>query len=557
MPKIIWDSSQAISYKSTDDLARSLLLKRGFDNTEAEAFLQPSYDSLTDPFVIPNMNKAIKRINEAVLNNQKIVIYGDYDIDGLSSSALMKDAFSMMGMDVDLYIPDRFEEGYGLNSKAIEKLKEAGYDLVITVDCGTTAHEQLELAKKIGLDVVVTDHHESDGDAPKGAIACVNPKLEEGNVLSDLAGVGVAFYLIRALQQKYQLIKPGQEKWLLDLVALGTVCDVVYLKGDNRVLTTFGLKVLKKTKRAGLVALCDKSSTDISKISETDLGFRLGPRLNAAGRLAHAQKALDVLTAKTHQEAEELSQALNELNIKRQDDTKYIYEQANKLARKYKKDPILVLSSEDWSHGVVGIVASRLSEKWHKPTILLQEIDDYAKGSARSFGSFSIIDAIRSNSDLLDTFGGHTYAAGLKLKLERVEEFRYRINQYAVANMDAKNNFKNVEIAVDLADNAPSIELYDNVAQLAPFGNGNKKPYMKGKYTVSEVRLVGSDASHLRLKLKSEDNKEHVAIGFGKAEEFGDLEVGQVIDIAFELSENIWQDNRTHQLEIIDINTKE
>jgi single-stranded-DNA-specific exonuclease len=206
---------------------------------------------------------------------------------------------------------------------------------------------------------------------------------------------------------------------------------------------------------------------------------------------------------------------------------------------------------------VVGIVASRLSEKWHKPTILLQEIDDYAKGSARSFGSFSIIDAIRSNSDLLETFGGHTYAAGLKLKLEIVEEFRYRINQYAVANMDAKNNFKNLEIAVDLVDNAPSIELYDNVAQLAPFGNGNKKPYMKGKYAISEVRLVGSDASHLRLKLKSEDNKEHVAIGFGKAEEFGDLEVGQVIDIAFELSENIWQDNRTHQLEIIDINTKE
>lgn len=557
MPKIVWDSSNAVQLSENEDAAIKILKKRGLNDKSASEFVNPKYEDLTDPFVIPGMKKAVERIYKAINSNEKVVVYGDYDIDGLSSSALMKDAFKMMGADVDLYIPDRFEEGYGLNTGALKKLKKAGFDLVITVDCGTTAHEQVKASAGLGLEVIITDHHEPDGKAPKEAVACVNPKLEKDNSLIDLAGVGVAFYLIRALQQKYKLINDGQEKWLLDLVALGTICDVVPLSGDNRILAKYGLKVMNKTKRQGLISLSKKAGLDVSKITESDLGFKIGPRLNAAGRLAHAQKALDVLVANSDIEADELSQALNELNSKRQEDTRMIYEEANRLARKYKKEPILVLSSSDWSHGVVGIVASRISEKWHKPVILLQELDQYAKGSARSYGSFSIIEAIRACSELLETFGGHTFAAGLKLNKDRVDEFRYRINEYAIANMDAENNFKVVGISVDLESSAPDLGLFDNVAQLSPFGNGNNKPYMRGTYEVSEVRLVGSDASHLRLKLKSDDNKEHVAIGFGKAEDFGNLEMGQVIDIAFELSENIWQDRRTHQLEIIDIKPKE
>jgi len=557
MPKIVWDSSNAVQLSENEDAAIKILKKRGLNDKSASEFVNPKYEDLTDPFVIPGMKKAVERIYKAINSNEKVVVYGDYDIDGLSSSALMKDAFKMMGADVDLYIPDRFEEGYGLNTGALKKLKKAGFDLVITVDCGTTAHEQVKASAGLGLEVIITDHHEPDGKAPKEAVACVNPKLEKDNSLIDLAGVGVAFYLIRALQQKYKLINDGQEKWLLDLVALGTICDVVPLSGDNRILAKYGLKVMNKTKRQGLISLSKKAGLDVSKITESDLGFKIGPRLNAAGRLAHAQKALDVLVANSDIEADELSQALNELNSKRQEDTRMIYEEANRLARKYKKEPILVLSSSDWSHGVVGIVASRISEKWHKPVILLQELDQYAKGSARSYGSFSIIEAIRACSELLETFGGHTFAAGLKLNKDRVDEFRYRINEYAIANMDAENNFKVVGISVDLESSAPGLGLFDSVAQLSPFGNGNNKPYMRGTYEVSEVRLVGSDASHLRLKLKSDDNKEHVAIGFGKAEDFGNLEMGQVIDIAFELSENIWQDRRTHQLEIIDIKPKE
>jgi len=556
MPKIIWEDSNAVNYSLNDNVSSLILQKRGLSPTELESFLNPSYESLNDPFIIPNMKIAVERIKKSINKNEKIVIYGDYDIDGLSSSALMKDAFSMIGTEVDLYIPDRFEEGYGLNSQAIKKLKKDGYDLVITVDCGTTAHEQLDLASNIGLDIVVTDHHEPDGNAPAGAVACVNPKLEIDNQLNDLAGVGVAFYLIRALQQKYKLINPGQEKWLLDMVALGTVCDIVPLVGDNRTLVIYGLKVLRKTRRKGLLALAEKSGIKINDINESDLGFKIGPRLNAAGRLAHAQKALDLLVTDSKEEADAVSLELNELNQIRQDDTKSIFEEANKQARKYKKDPMLVLSSRGWSHGVVGIVASRVSEKWNKPVILLQELGEYSKGSARSYGTFSIIDAIASCSEMLDTFGGHTFAAGLKIKSDRLDEFRYRLNQYALTNMDIKNNFKVINISVNLDAAAPTLELYDNVSQLAPFGNSNKKPYMQGIYTLAELRLVGSDASHLRLKVKSEDGMEHIAIGFGMASDFENLKVGTKIKMAFQLSDNVWQDRRTHQLQILDI-TKE
>lgn len=555
MSKTLWDDSGAIKISEFDNIADGILSKRGYKNEQKIAFINPDYESgLRDPFLLSGMKKATKRIKSAIDNKEKIVIYGDYDIDGLSSSALLGDAFSMMGVEVDLYIPDRFEEGYGLNTKAIEKLKKDGFDLVITVDCGTTAHEQIARTKEIGLDIIVTDHHEPDGAAPKGAIACINPKLDSNSPLRDLAGVGVAFYLVRALQKDLGLIEPGQEKWLLDLVALGTICDVVPLTEDNRVLASFGLKVLQKTRRKGIIVLAQSCGMDISTANETDLGFKIGPRLNAAGRLAHAKKALDLLTTKDDSEAEDYSRVLNELNSKRQEDTRSIYEDANKMARKYKADPILVLASPDWSHGVVGIVASRIAEKWHKPVILLQQLEGASsKGSARSFGTFSIIEAIRACEEVLETFGGHDFAAGVKLKTERLDEFRYRINEYAIKNMDVKNNFKTIKLGVSLGEQGASLAMYEDLRRLAPFGNSNEKPYFEATYEISEIRLVGSDASHLRLQLKDADGGNHVAIGFGMANEYEWLELGKKARIAFELDENIWQDRRSHQLMIVDM----
>jgi single-stranded-DNA-specific exonuclease len=554
MPKLVWNTKKAISPTSIESLATDLLKSRGLNQEQAEAFISPNYErDLGDPFLIQDMDKAVERIAKAIKKKEKVAIYGDYDIDGLSASALMNDALSQMGLKPVLYIPDRFEEGYGLNSKALKKLKDQNIDLAISVDCGTTAHKQAADAKKMNLDLIITDHHEPDGKSPKGAIACINPKLTQKSPLRDLAGVGVAFYLVRALQEKTKLIEPGHEKWLLDLVALGTICDVVPLTGPNRILAKYGLMVLNKSKRVGMKALADTSSIDLLKANETDLGFKIGPRLNAAGRLTHAKKALDILVADNYDQAKQLADELSELNYARRQATQEVYEQADKQAKQYKHDPILVLSSPEWSHGIVGIVASRISEKWHKPTILLQELDAEAKGSARSYGNFNIVEAIRSCENILNSFGGHSFAAGLKLDLELIKELRYRLNQYAITNMDAENNIKVINVSISLPSDMASLELYEVISSLAPFGNENKKPYCCSEFIVSEIRLVGSDASHLKLRLVDSSGSVHDAIGFGKAIDYEWMKVGSNIKLVYEISENIWNDLKKHQLEIIDI----
>lgn len=558
MSKLVWNTKNEIKPSSLESLSLELLQKRGLSKKEAKDFISPDYDrGLGDPFLIAGMDIAVDRIMSALSEGEQVAIYGDYDIDGLSASALLYDALSQMGLKTRLYIPDRFEEGYGLNSKALKKLKDEGANLVISVDCGTTAHEQAKYAKQIGLDLIITDHHEPDGDAPKGAIACINPKLQKNSPFRDLAGVGVAFYLVRALQKKSKLIEQGREKWLLDLVALGTICDVVPLSGVNRILAKYGLLVINKSKRPGMRALADSSGVEISKITESDLGFKIGPRLNAAGRLTHAKKALDILTAEKYDTARPLADELNELNNTRRQATQSVYEEANKQAKAYKRDPILVLSSADWSHGIVGIVASRVSEKWHKPAILLQEMNEDSKGSARSYGCFNIIEAIRSCEAILKSFGGHSFAAGLKLDTENIKELRYRLNKYALTNMDPENNIKVLEVGINLPSELASLELYDAINGLAPFGNNNKKPYCRSIFEVSEIKLVGSDASHLKLRLLDKRGEVHDAIGFGKASEYDWMKVGSSINLVFEISENIWNDNRKHQLEIVDIKPNE
>jgi single-stranded-DNA-specific exonuclease len=563
MSKTIWDESNMVELKDTQNLVEGLLSLRGLKKNQIKSFIQPNYDfDLSDPFMLPDVNKASDRIIQAIDSGEKIVIYGDYDIDGLTATALLNDALSSMGANVTMYIPDRFEEGYGLNTEALLNLKQLGAKLVISVDCGVNAHGPVAEAKKAGLDVIITDHHEPDQGKPKASIACVNPKLtKKESTLNDLAGVGVAFYLVRALQLlkltkqnvKFTPLKLGQEKWLLDLVALGTVCDVVPLTGDNRVLTKFGLMVLRQTKRLGIMWLAKISGVDISKITESDLGFKLGPRLNAAGRLAHAKKALELLTTTDEQLAASVANELNVLNTQRQNETKSIFIEANKMAKKYKDQPILVLSSPDWSHGVVGIVASRIAEKWHKPTILLQELGEQSKGSARSYNDFSIIEAIGACSTMLEKFGGHKFAAGLTLRSDLVEEFRYRINEYAINNMDPSNNFRTITVNLGFRNIEPSIDIYDELVKLAPFGNSNPIPLCKATFTIIEIRLVGSDASHLRLRLRGSSGMEHIAIGFGMANNWPWLEQGSVIDMVFKLTENIWNSKRNHQLEIIDI----
>lgn len=554
MSKINWNTKNSVDIDTAEGLAEKILAKRGLSEKEIKDFLYPDYDSaIKDPFAIHDMQKAVDRILLAIKESQKIAIYGDYDIDGMTASALLYDTLRLHGNEPILYIPDRFEEGYGLNSEAIKKLKKDNVDLIISVDCGVTAHEQAKAAKNIDLDLIITDHHEPDGGPPKGAIACVNPKFDKADTYKNLSGVGVAFFLALALQEKTKTPELGQEKWLLDLVALGTVCDVVPLVGINRVLVRYGLLVMQKTKRPGITALADGAGVDIKNINESDLGFKIGPRLNAAGRLTHAQKALDLLVAETYEEARLIAGELNELNYARQQDTKTIFKEADKLAKKYRNDPVLVLSKDEWSHGVVGIVASRISEKWHKPVILLQELDEISKGSARSYGKFNIVEAIRDSAEILESFGGHAFAAGLKMSTERVPELRYRINQYALSNMSVDNNLKVLDISIKTKSSSNSVGLVEEIASLAPFGNQNSKPKLMCEFKVGTIKLVGSDASHLKLTLLDDEGKPHNAIGFGMAETFSWLEEGFVVEVAYEISENVWNNIVNHQLEIIDI----
>jgi single-stranded-DNA-specific exonuclease len=539
------------------DLAEQVLINRGLSKTEIEHFLHPDYSNdLANPLLLPDMKKAIDRIIVAINKNHKIVIYGDYDIDGITASALLHDFLLQAGAKkVEVYIPDRFEEGYGLNSDAITSLYKAGADLVISVDCGVTAVEQASLANKLGLDLIITDHHEPPEILPTGMVALVNPKLKGCKYpFTELAGVGVAFAVVRAIMQSNpEILKIGQEKWLLDLVALGTVCDVVPLLGENRILASYGLKVLKKTKRPGLKALSKVSGVEINEVDESDLGFRFGPRLNAAGRLEHAKTALNLLLSDSHKHAEEMAQKLNELNIERQAQTQDIFSSADAMAKNHLQDLILVMASSEWSHGVVGIVASRIAEKWHKPTILLQILGEDCKGSARSFGGFSIIEGLRSCDDVLTQYGGHDFAAGMKLRSDNIDLFRHTLNQYALKHIDIESMMQTVKVDVQLDDEHLELQRISDLQELQPYGSENSQPVFSSTVELYEYRKIGQHLNHVKFRFKTASQKFVDGIAFSSAHKWTDIEVGQVYEVAYHLQANVWQDTTRLQLEVIDL----
>lgn len=561
MPKSLsktrWNVQKHLSLSSDTDLANTILRNRGLEDSEIDKFLNPSYQlDLADPMLLPDMSKALKRIKTAVDNKEKIVIYGDYDIDGITSCALLKDFFGSIDANAKIYIPDRFEEGYGLNTTALQELKDKGSNLVITVDCGVTSKKESEFADKIDLDLIITDHHDPPKELPKKCIALINPKLKNSKYpFRQLAGVGVAFSLVRAYLAKYKsALEIGQEKWLLDLVALGTVCDVVPLIGENRVLSLYGLKVLRKTKRVGLKELARSSSTDIAKVTESDLGFRFGPRLNAAGRLEHAKAALNLLISEDAVDSVKLAQKLNELNQDRQMLTQEIYTQADKQAKKQSQNLILVLSDGSWNPGVVGIVASRITEKHHKPAIVIYDDGKNAKGSARSWRGFSIIDAIRSCDEILEKYGGHEFAAGVSLKSEDLDLFTYKINEYAMRNIDIELMLPTIEIDLSFDQLVPDLKYVSNLELLRPYGNSNPQPIFSSEFELVEIRHIGQHQNHLKLRLRA-DSAVCDAIAFSAAHKWPNLDIGRKYQFAYYINENIWQNISKPQLEIVDIGT--
>lgn len=532
-----------------------ILKKRGLLGVNRELFLNPDYSSLHDPYLLPDMKQAVERILIAKDKNEKITIYGDYDIDGLTASSLLLDAFEKFGFkNIDVFIPNRFVEGYGLTTQAIEAIASNGTNLIITVDCGSLSHEQIDQSNELGMDIIVTDHHNVADEQPK-AIAVINPKRKDHSYpFKDLAGVGVAFKLVQALQEKMKGLEKGQEKWLLDLVALGTICDIVPLIDENRIFTHFGLKVLSKSRRPGLIELMKIAGVDENKISSKDVGFGLGPRMNASGRLETATHSLNLLTTKDISDAEQFAFHLQRMNQDRRKEQDAIFLEA-KLQADNDSGDVLVICSSDWNHGVVGIVASKIVEKFKKPTFVLQDLGHQIKGSARSVGDFSVAEAIKFASDYVLKGGGHHMAAGVTLAPDMVEGFRKKVNEY-YKSLNLKNQERYFlpkhDIEIDSLQYF-DIDLMNKISQLEPFGNSNEKPIFRlVNMTITQIKHLGPAKNHLKLELTDKYKNKMEFLKFGASQEY-DIKVGQKINIWTTLQINEWNSKQSVEGLFIDI----
>jgi len=524
------------------NLFEQILLARGITPAERAVFLSPDYDKKHDPFLLPDMQAAVDRLVVARDKQEKITIYGDYDIDGLTATTLLIDAFKSFGFEhVSAFIPNRFIEGYGLTVDAVEKIAATGAELIVTVDCGSLSHKEIERANELGVDVIVTDHH-NVADTPPPAIATINPKRKDHEYpFIDLAGVGVAFKLVQALQTVLEGLPKGQEKWLLDLVALGTVCDVVTLVDENRTNVYWGLKVLAQSRRPGLKALMAVASVRPETLNARSLGFGLGPRMNASGRMETAQYSLDLLTATDPIQALDIANHLDAMNKARRAEQDEILKAAIIQAEEYAALPVLVVSAPGWNHGIVGIVAAKLLEKYKKPTYVLEEMGEESKGSARSYGDFSAADAIRASDDIITKGGGHKLAAGVTLPTKNIAAFRKRVNEFyrqqKLINQPSLLLPK-ADINATLAD--LDISLIDDIKQLEPFGSGNPQPILKSvNVLVTNQRKMGADAQHVKLSLEMEGRKIDM-IAFSAPDHFF-VEPGERVTVWYTIDVNEWQ----------------
>ncbi len=545
-----------------------ILSSRGLAGETRELFLNPKYEAGHDPFLLPDMAAAVERLIKAREQQERITIYGDYDIDGLTATTVLVEAFESFGFRfVETFIPNRFVEGYGMTIDAVERIVATGTTLIVTVDCGSLSEGAIVRAKELGVDVIVTDHHNVAPVQPP-AVAVINPKrllqdfpkryknlqlvpsrsaTKELYPFLDLPGVGVAFKLVQALQTRLDGLPIGQEKWLLDLVALGTVCDVVTLVDENRTHVYWGLKVLAKTKRPGLKALMAVSGVEREKVNARSLGFALGPRMNAAGRLETAQYAQEMLLTKKGEAALELAEQLDAMNTERRATQDTILQGAIEQANERRYDNVLVVSHADWSHGIVGIVAAKLLARYKKPTFVLQEMGEESKGSARSFGDFSAADAIRASDDLITKGGGHKFAAGVTLPTANIELFRKRVNEYYLSlQLPAQEPLLLPKADVTITDLSEVDEaLIEQLGMLEPFGSGNPEPILCiENIAVSDVRHMGVDAQHLKIEIADKDRRKMQLIAFN-ADESWRPEVGDVISVWFAPIINEWQGRRS------------
>ena len=547
-----------------DSVLATLLVQRGIKSFEqARAFFRPSLSSLHDPFLMKDMDKAVARLKKAVEGREKILVYGDYDVDGTTAVSLVYSFLGRFTNNIDYYIPDRYDEGYGLSIKALDWAAESGFNLVITLDCGIKAIDKVRYAASKGMDVIICDHHLPENELP-AAVAVLDPKREDCHYpFDDLCGCGVGFKLVQAYAQVMDIPFAELEP-LLDLLVVSIASDLVSVTGENRVLSHFGLKRLNEKPRKGLQAIIALSNLEPDHVTIDDIVFKIGPRINAAGRMESGRLAVELLTAADDRTAARIASQINDNNNERKSIDREITREALEMVQNGKciacKNATIVYNPA-WNKGVVGIVASRLVEAFYKPTFVLTKSNGFVTGSARSVRGFDLYDSIERCADLLENFGGHIYAAGLTLKEENLPEFARRIEEYVAEHLTVEMSTPVVEVDSRLDFSQITPKFFRILKQFQPFCPGNNAPVFltENVYDDGNGRKVGPAAQHLKLELIQESQPYHQigAIGFNMAEYFDHIKAGNPIDICYSVVENYYRGNSTIQLRLKDMRERE
>ena len=545
---------------SVSPIVAELLVARGYqDVSSAQAFLNPSLDQLHDPTLMRGMSDAVKRLLHAIDNYEPILIYGDYDVDGTTGTAVLLRALRMLGATAGYHVPHRFTEGYGIQQAALEKALREGYKLVVSVDCGIRAHEPLHWARANGLDIIVTDHHLPDEDegAPP-ALVVLNPNQHGCNYPDkNLAGVGVAFKLVHALFRMRG--REAQVPGFLKMVAIGTVADVAKLTGENRAIVALGLSDLPRAVNPGLRALIEIAGCgEDSEMTAYDLGFRIGPRINAAGRMDAASAVVELFNAKDKDEARRLAEHLDTRNRERMEAQREIFNRAvEEFEGGVDRDTqthAAVIAGDDWHRGVIGLAASKIAERLNRPCVVISLDGDIGHGSARSIEAYHLFDGLTACRDLLDKFGGHSHAAGLSIHRDRISELRRRLNEHAAACLTEEDLEPMLYIDAEVTPRSLGFQLSQDLRKLEPFGAGNPRPvFMTSSFRVmSEPRIIKEQ--HLKLRVAGDDNRPFEAIWWrGVAEVEQVPQISQRIDLAYELEANRWNGEIRLQLNVKDM----
>ena len=547
-----------------DKVLADLLVRRGVETfAEARSFFRPQLSDLHDPFLMKDMDLAVKRLHEAVSSGEKILVYGDYDVDGTTAVSLMYSFIKRFTEQVDFYIPDRYDEGYGVSYKGIDWASDNGFTLLITLDCGIKAIDKVDYARTKGIDVIICDHHLPEDELPK-ATAVLDPKREDCHYpFDDLSGCGVGFKLVQAYSSKYG-VAPDTLEPLLDLLVVSISSDLVSMVGENRVLAHYGLKRLNENPRKGLLAMITLAKLEPSHVSIDDIVFKIGPRINAAGRMESGRLAVELLTAEDDATAATIGAKINDNNNDRKNIDREITQSALEMVmsgRALSSRNATIVYDPTWNKGVVGIVASRLVEAFYKPTVVLTKSNGFVTGSARSVQGFDLYEAIESCADLLENFGGHVYAAGLTMKEEHLAEFCERMDKFIASRITPEMLTPMIEIDAKLDFSQISPKFFRILKQFQPFGPGNANPVFMTEdvYDAGNGRKVGAGGVHMKLDLMQESQpyRQIPAIAFNMSDFYDHIKAGNPIDICYSVVENFYRGNSNLQLRIKDMKERQ